>query len=147
MKWFGSATRSSIAWLINEALKTSYWFYSSLGFICFLAILIYKYGRSYWYPVYLKFIGENSISDIVEQYQSTSLERIKSSFESANIVFPPKELAFLAIKEDASFKVWAKNGSAWRLVKVYSIKAASGVLGPKLREGDYQVPEGIYGIS
>ena len=29
----------------------------------------------------------------------------------------------------------------------YPILAASGVLGPKLREGDKQVPEGIYGAE
>ncbi len=34
-----------------------------------------------------------------------------------------------------------------KYVKSYPIKAASGVLGPKLVEGDRQVPEGIYNIE
>jgi murein L,D-transpeptidase YafK len=33
-----------------------------------------------------------------------------------------------------------------RRVKDYPVLAASGVLGPKLREGDRQVPEGIYRV-
>lgn len=35
----------------------------------------------------------------------------------------------------------------FRLVKRYPILGASGELGPKLREGDYQVPEGIYAVE
>ncbi|MBA2479759.1 MAG: hypothetical protein H0V44_03775 [Planctomycetes bacterium] len=37
--------------------------------------------------------------------------------------------------------------SPWRLVNAYPILAASGAPGPKLREGDRQVPEGIYAIE
>jgi murein L,D-transpeptidase YafK len=33
------------------------------------------------------------------------------------------------------------------LIKTYPVLAASGAAGPKLREGDNQVPEGLYRIS
>jgi murein L,D-transpeptidase YafK len=33
------------------------------------------------------------------------------------------------------------------LIHRYPLLAASGVAGPKLRQGDKQVPEGVYGIS
>ena len=39
------------------------------------------------------------------------------------------------------------GGQAWKLIHRYSVLAASGVAGPKLRQGDKQVPEGVYGIS
>jgi murein L,D-transpeptidase YafK len=35
----------------------------------------------------------------------------------------------------------------WRRVATWPILAASGTLGPKLREGDRQVPEGLYPIE
>jgi len=88
----------------------------SLTVLVVTILLFYQYGRSYWYPFYTKLVGKDSVSEIVLRYQDTALERIKRNFKSANISFPPKELAFLA-------------------------------LGPKLREGDRQVPEGIYQVS
>lgn len=36
---------------------------------------------------------------------------------------------------------------AWRLVKVYPVCRWSGELGPKLREGDKQAPEGFYAVT
>jgi len=119
----------------------------SLTVLVVTTLLFYQYGRSYWYPFYTKLVGKDSVSEIVLRYQGTALERIKRNFKSANISFPPKELAFLAIKETNVFELWAKNDTKWMLVKEYPIKAASGVLGPKLREGDRQVPEGIYQVS
>jgi len=110
-------------------------------------LLFYQYGRAYWYPLYTKVVGAKSVVEVVESYQGTALERLKNNFKSANVAFPPKELAFLAIKETDDFELWARNGTQWKLVKAYPIKAASGVLGPKLREGDRQVPEGIYRVS
>ncbi len=43
-------------------------------------------------------------------------------------------------------QVYARNGAGqpWRYVKQYPVLAASGNSGPKLMEGDKQVPEGIY---
>ncbi len=35
----------------------------------------------------------------------------------------------------------------WKAPRVYEMTAFSGRLGPKLREGDGQIPEGIYGIE
>ena len=35
----------------------------------------------------------------------------------------------------------------FKYICTYPIFGASGVLGPKLREGDYQVPEGLYQLA
>ena len=43
-------------------------------------------------------------------------------------------------------EVWAEQDGAWRRVRVYHIKGMSGEPGPKLKEGDRQVPEGSYRI-
>ena len=53
----------------------------------------------------------------------------------------------LVFKRERRVEVWARSGSAWRFVRDYPVLAASGHAGPKLREGDRQVPEGIYGIE
>ncbi|HEX7830847.1 MAG TPA: L,D-transpeptidase family protein [Thermoanaerobaculia bacterium] len=54
----------------------------------------------------------------------------------------------LVFKHEKRFALWARNDAgAWRFIRNYPILAASGVAGPKLREGDSQVPEGVYRIE
>ena len=51
-------------------------------------------------------------------------------------------------KEEATLEVWKlqKSTSRYAFLKEYEICAWSGVLGPKVREGDRQAPEGLYTI-
>ena len=48
------------------------------------------------------------------------------------------------IKQTRELEVWMKRGERFRLFKTYQIHYFSGSLGPKLREGDRQAPEGFY---
>lgn len=50
-------------------------------------------------------------------------------------------------KEEAELEVWMQKGDGFRLFKTYPICNYSGELGPKLREGDRQSPEGFYHVS
>lgn len=50
-------------------------------------------------------------------------------------------------KESRELEVWARARDQWRRVKTYPICAWSGDLGPKLREGDGQAPEGLYRVD
>jgi murein L,D-transpeptidase YafK len=49
-------------------------------------------------------------------------------------------------KEDSHLDVWIDDGERYRLFRRYAICHWSGALGPKLRQGDLQAPEGFYGI-
>jgi hypothetical protein len=61
---------------------------------------------------------------------------------------PPERLALVGIKDERRLELWAPGaGGGWRLVKDYPVLAASGGPGPKLREGDRQVPEGLYRVT
>lgn len=107
----------------------------------------YKYGRSIWFPSYLKVKGKRTVEDVVKQFGPTAETRLMSKFGSANVNYPPSEVTFIAFKDKKILDVWAKSGDTkFRKVTTYNIKGASGHLGPKLREGDHQVPEGIYKI-
>ena len=77
----------------------------------------------------------------------TSQQRLASDFRKAKIAYPPKQLALLIFKKSRRMEVYAKNRGPWRFVKSYPVLAASGGPGPKLRQGDRQVPEGIYHIT
>ena len=51
-------------------------------------------------------------------------------------------------KEESELEVWKKDHSGrFALLKTYPICRWSGDLGPKVREGDRQAPEGFYSVS
>jgi murein L,D-transpeptidase YafK len=51
-------------------------------------------------------------------------------------------------KKEAEFEIWKmKSDGQYALLKSYPMCRWSGQLGPKLREGDRQVPEGFYTIT
>lgn len=108
------------------------------------ALLVY--GRGYWYPVYIKVAGARTVVDVINTYGDQARSTMAPYFSKANVAYPPKQLSFVAIKETGVLEVWALNDQTWSKINTYPIKAASGTLGPKLREGDKQVPEGIYKI-
>lgn len=62
--------------------------------------------------------------------------------------FPLRRVFLRAFKGEKLLELWAANGNGpMALVRQYAIAAASGGPGPKRREGDFQVPEGVYRID
>ena len=112
------------------------------------SISFYHYGRTIWYPVVVKVQGKKTVSDVIESSGPQAREKLQPSFAAKGISYPPNDLALMAYKDTDILEVWAANeGQQYVLVKSYPILAASGEPGPKLREGDRQVPEGIYRIT
>ena len=51
-------------------------------------------------------------------------------------------------KQEAELEVWKQDRSGrFALLKTYPICRWSGDLGPKVREGDRQAPEGFYNLA
>jgi murein L,D-transpeptidase YafK len=50
-------------------------------------------------------------------------------------------------KESHELELWVQQDEDYKLFKTYEICNLSGELGPKLREGDEQSPEGFYSVS
>jgi hypothetical protein len=74
--------------------------------------------------------------------------RLTAKFGAAKVAWPPSEVAYVTIKDEKVVELHARpEGGAWKLVHRYPVLAASGKPGPKLEQGDKQVPEGVYGIS
>jgi len=62
--------------------------------------------------------------------------------------YPPTALTLLALKQERQLEIYATDEDGKRtFITSYPILAASGGPGPKLQEGDRQVPEGIYPIE
>ena len=92
-------------------------------------------------------MGKKTVEEQLRQYGPAARKRLAPAFREAGVAYPPSRVVMLVLKDERRLQLYAEgqNGGP-RFVKSYRIWGASGHLGPKLREGDYQVPEGIYRI-
>ena len=111
-----------------------------LFYICLIMLLlVFKFGRGLWYPVYLKISDKMTEEERVIELKNKVVSTINlSELGSINL---------LALKEERILELWGKQKGMWELLKTYPFTAFSGKLGPKLLEGDFQIPEGLYGIE
>ncbi len=89
-----------------------------------------------------------TINQRVEQFESSVRARLAPLFKAQSVLYPPSKMTLLVLKDEKQLELHAlgTNGQ-YRLIKTYPILAASGTAGPKLKEGDLQVPEGFYTIE
>lgn len=93
-----------------------------------------------------KLRGRYTVEDRLAMHATDVEARVKSAFHHAGVVYPPRRLAYVAFKDQRELEVYARNNDTddWAWVLTYPVLGMSGQLGPKLREGDLQVPEGLY---
>lgn len=89
-----------------------------------------------------------TIDDRVAQYGPAARGRLLPFFAAAGVPYPPERFLLLGLKQERELQLYAAGaGQYLRFIRSYAVLGASGTLGPKLREGDRQVPEGVYGID
>jgi hypothetical protein len=96
--------------------------------------------------VYQKIVGTRTLEQVVERYGASARARLLPVFRERGIRYPPSAITLLAIKDQALLELWAEGNAGPRYIRSYPIRALSGSAGPKLSEGDRQVPEGLYRI-
>lgn len=96
-----------------------------------------------------KVSGGYTVQQRMDQYSVDVRQRLAPAFAAAGLPYPPYEIAYIGFKDQRTLDVYARGAATdpWRFVKRYPVLAASGKAGPKLREGDRQVPEGIYRVE
>lgn len=74
---------------------------------------------------------------------------VKEYFEDKNISFSQFRMFLRAFKKEQILEVWIqeKDRETFQLLHTYDFCTTSGVLGPKRKEGDLQIPEGVYYIN
>lgn len=112
-------------------------------------------------PLFLLALGAPAEAGSFERRQRTfprvaaAFERQESAvaarFRDAGAAWPPEGLFLRAFKDEAVLEVWAppaaRGSRRWVHVWTSPLTATSGRLGPKLREGDRQTPEGFFTID
>jgi hypothetical protein len=89
----------------------------------------------------------STVEAVIDMYGAPMRQALSPIFAMQNIPYPPKRMTWIGLKEEKVLLVFAPDmAGKMKQVLSYPIIGASGVSGPKLREGDKQVPEGFYGI-
>jgi hypothetical protein len=146
-------------------------------FITLLSLLLtafYFFGKKIWYPYYEKCYIYKDVQPIplpkpIKECQEkppviiekdcpeciecpkppklTSEQKLKRHLADANFIIYPKKLTLIGLKHEKLLEVWGEYHGKQIYITTYPFTAFSGHLGPKLREGDRQIPEGIYGVG
>jgi murein L,D-transpeptidase YafK len=83
----------------------------------------------------------------VRAAQKNVEQTLRDRFAEKQLAYPPRAIFLRVFKQEKTFEVWVQKEASWVLLHSYPICASSGQLGPKLQEGDGQVPEGVYTID
>jgi len=93
--------------------------------------------------------GQYSLQDRLTEFGPAVEARQRGKFAAAGLPYPSRELAYVAFKDIRRLQVYGRERphDHWRFVTEYRVQGASGTLGPKIGNGDRQVPEGVYRIE
>ncbi len=74
---------------------------------------------------------------------------IKKHLKTYGIGLDKIEILLIAYKKERKLQVWAKEkkNETFEKIQTYNFSSFSGELGPKRKQGDYQIPEGFYLIE
>lgn len=74
---------------------------------------------------------------------------VKKYFADKKLPMDKFQLFLRAFKKEETLEVWIKEKGKEQfvLLHVYDFCSSSGTLGPKRKEGDLQIPEGVYQIN
>lgn len=90
-----------------------------------------------------------TVSGAISKYGKRARKKWRTDFKNVNLTYPPKELVLIGLKQEEVLMIIARDDKSKHFQKVceYPILGTSGVAGPKLKQGDFQMPEGFYKIS
>lgn len=106
------------------------------------------FGRSIYMPIIYKIKGKETVESRIDKIENEVWNRLEKKLKLAgyNMDFP-QEIILVAFKEEQILQVYAKENNEVKFIKEYPFTAFSGQLGPKLKEGDRQIPEGVYKVE
>ena len=116
--------------------------------IIVIIISFLMFGKSIYTPTINKMRGKETVNSRVTHIEDKVWNRLKVNLGLAGYKMDyPKQIIIAAFKEEQKLQVYAKDINGIKFIKEYPFTAFSGELGPKLKEGDKQIPEGIYDVE
>jgi murein L,D-transpeptidase YafK len=95
-----------------------------------------------------RLVGRATIEERLRSYESGARQRLEPALQAKGFSYPLKKFTLLEIKDASVLQLFAHDSDGRAVqIKDYAVLAKSGALGPKLREGDRQIPEGVYKVN
>ncbi|MFV0430973.1 MAG: murein L,D-transpeptidase family protein [Alphaproteobacteria bacterium] len=92
--------------------------------------------------------GKETVASVIAKIDSPAYKRWQPEFQRLNInVNDITYLKFIALKQEKIFEIWVRANNQWMKLRQMPILGASGGMGHKLKQGDWQVPEGLYKLD
>jgi len=90
-------------------------------------------------------LGHSRVKTAYEQKE----EIVHNYFKHKNLDLENFQLFIRAFKNEKILEVWVKekNTDQFTLLHTHEFCTSSGTLGPKRRQGDLQIPEGVYHVN
>ena len=115
---------------------------------CGLLLLLLCSNQTIAKPTKTSVLKQQKRYSRVRQAHKNKYEALKSKFARAGIPFPPTAIFLRAFKQEKQLELWVQDSNRkMKRLESYPVCGVSGVLGPKRREGDGQIPEGVYYID
>lgn len=115
--------------------------------------------KGYFRFIFLFSISTSAVAQPGFKEQQLKFERVKAAYDqswdslkkelSQKNINGPFKLYIAAYKAEGRLEIWVQTESKkqYKLFKTYDFSAHSGILGPKIKQGDLQTPEGFYEIN
>ena len=98
-------------------------------------------------PVATKVKGRETVDSVYEKLHNKVRRNLKSQLRNVGLHDFPDNLTLVGLKKEKVLQLYVHVNGHYKLIKKYPFTAFSGKIGPKLKEGDKQIPEGIYTIE
>ncbi len=87
---------------------------------------------------------EQLLPNTLKKLQIKVEPKLRLLFANAGAEYPPEKVSLIIYKLEKIIELWALKENHWKKITEYPMTGFSGMLGPKLQEGDCQIPEGVY---
>lgn len=113
----------------------------------FLVVIVYRDALQFG-CISARLTGRATVEDRLRTYEAGARARLARPLENKGYSYPLNRFTLLVIKDVSRLHLFAHDLSGRPVhIKEYVVLAKSGTLGPKLRDGDRQIPEGIYNVD
>lgn len=118
---------------------------AALALLLGVALLIPSTRARLW-SAFTRIRGRQTVESVLADIGSAARARLAAT--SKTPIPPGGKLTLVALKQEKMLYIFSTpDAQPPALIKTYPILAASGGPGPKTREGDNQVPEGVYRVE
>ncbi len=98
-------------------------------------------------PVRPKPLGM-TVGQALKKFGPEAKKRLHAEFQNAGVLYPSKAINIVCLKSEKLLLLFAKGQDGqFKQIASDPLVSYSGELGPKLKEGDLQIPEGLYKIT